>query len=338
MVRKSLIVATLLIIASPLTAQEEYVWMSKRPDSHAPSGMRGASLLDAGAIEVGYRFIQLNSKGVWIGNDSIPLATTLEFYEVAPLSLTNQTHNLAVAYGVTNELTILADMNYSVRQRRQLTDGGVFYVTETNNLGDLSISALYNFVDQGAYKAHIQLGSLIPTGADYAFSETPFSTPGSEALPYDVRPGGGTFALLPGMTAQTQNEVASVGTQITGKIPVGTNGRGYALGNSFDASGWIAYMLSDYFSVSARVHWQNWGGIQGADPSLDTARDPGNAAFFLEGERVDMPIGINFYLPEGARFGGQRLSLEAVFPLSHEYEGPQLGVDWGLVIGWHMAF
>jgi hypothetical protein len=71
---------------------------------------------------------------------------------------------------------------------------------------------------------------------------------------------------------------------------------------------------------------------------LDTARDPGNAAFFLEGERVDMPIGINFYLPEGARFGGQRLSLEAVFPLSHEYEGPQLGVDWGLVIGWHMAF
>jgi hypothetical protein len=101
MVRKSLIVATLLIIASPLTAQEEYVWMSKRPDGHAPSGMRGASLLDAGAIEVGYRFIQLNSKGVWIGNDSVPLATTLEFYEGARFG--SQRLSLEAAFPLSHE-------------------------------------------------------------------------------------------------------------------------------------------------------------------------------------------------------------------------------------------
>ena len=36
MVRKVLIVATLLTVASPLAAQDDYVWTSKRPDGHAP--------------------------------------------------------------------------------------------------------------------------------------------------------------------------------------------------------------------------------------------------------------------------------------------------------------
>ena len=47
---------------------------------------------------------------------------------------------------------------------------------------------------------------------------------------------------------------------------------------------------------------------------------------------------MNFYLPEGSRFAGHRLSIEATFPISHEYEGPQFGLDWGVVIGWQVVF
>ena len=64
MVRKILIVTTLLTVASPLAAQEEFVWTSKRPDGHAPIGMTGARTLEGGAVEFSYRFSQLNSKGV----------------------------------------------------------------------------------------------------------------------------------------------------------------------------------------------------------------------------------------------------------------------------------
>ena len=51
-----------------------------------------------------------------------------------------------------------------------------------------------------------------------------------------------------------------------------------------------------------------------------------------------MPVGMNFYLPEGSRFGGHRVSIETVFPISHEYEGPQFGLDWGVIIGWQVVF
>ena len=338
MVRKILIVATLFTVAWPLAAQEDYVWTSKRPDGHAPIGMRGGRTLESGAIEFSYRFSQLNSKGVWLANDSLPLATTLEFYDQAPLTLSNQTHNASVSYGVTQELTLIAGIDYSSRQREQLTTGGVFYVTKSRILGDLTVSGLYNFLEVGGYKAHIHLGARVPTGSTDINAETPFSSPDIERMPYDMRPGAGTFALLPALTVQTQNEVASVGGQVNAMVPLGTNDNGYSLGNSFDATAWAAYMVNEYISISARVMWQNWGGIQGADPALDPDQDPGNDGFFLEGERIDLPIGINFYLPEGSRFEGHRLSIEAIFPISHEYEGPQFGLDWGVVVGWQVVF
>ena len=110
------------------------------------------------------------------------------------------------------------------------------------------------------------------------------------------------------------------------------------MSESVEATGWAAYRINEYFSVSARVDWQNWGGVRGADPRLDPLFDPGNDGYFLEGERVDLPIGVNFLMPAGTRFEGHRLSLEAIFPVHHEYEGPQLGADWGIIVGWQLAF
>ena len=79
-------------------------------------------------------------------------------------------------------------------------------------------------------------------------------------------------------------------------------------------------------------------GSGGAVPALDPLRDPGNDGFFLEGERVDIPVGLNLYLPEGTRLGGHRLSIEAILPAHHDYTGPQLGLDWGLVVGYQVSF
>jgi len=73
MVRRSLIVAALLAVASPLAAQDEYVWTLNRPDADAPLGVTGARTLEAGALEISYRFTQMNSQGVWRGSDSLPL-------------------------------------------------------------------------------------------------------------------------------------------------------------------------------------------------------------------------------------------------------------------------
>jgi hypothetical protein len=81
-----------------------------------------------------------------------------------------------------------------------------------------------------------------------------------------------------------------------------------------------------------------WNGIEGADPQLDSTRDPGNAAYFLSGERLDVPVGINLYMPESSRFAGHRLAIEFIFPAHQEYDAPQLGANWGVVAGWQVVF
>ncbi len=338
MVRKSLLVVATLAVATPVAAQEEYVWTSNRPDGHAPIGVIGDRTLPVGETEISYRFSQMSSKGIWLNSDSLPLEVTLEFYQVAPLTLTNQTHTVSGAYGVTEDLTLFASIDFSQREREQLTVDNLFYVNEVRSLGDMTLLALYDFYDAGPIRAHAQFGSVLPTGSVDIVGETPFSSPDLEYLPYDMRPGTGTFALLPGMTVSVQNEHGSVGAQVGANIPLGDNSLGFAPGRRVTATGWGAYRINEYFSVSGRVLWQNWDGIDGADPFVDPQRDPGNDAFFLEGERIDVPVGLNFYMPEDSRFGGHRLAIEAIFPISHDYTGPQLGLDWGVTLGWQMVF
>jgi hypothetical protein len=178
---------------------------------------------------------------------------------------------------------------------------------------------------------------VIPIGKSRTWATTPFSGAAEEPLPYDMRPGGGTFALMPGITGLVQNEFGSLGAQFRGRINVGTGATDFTLGDSYEANGWAAYRFNDVFSVSAGVRWQIWGNIEGADPLLSATRDPGSDPVFLAGQRADMPVGVNFVMPGDGPLAGHRLYFEAVYALHHDYEGPQLGLDWGINVGWKMG-
>jgi len=339
MVRTSLLVVVSLVSATPLAAQpDELFWSSRRPDAQAPLGVLGGQLLGAGEFQLSYRFSQLDSKGVWFDHDSLDLETSLEYYPVVPLSLQNLTHYFGLAYAPSEDLTVMARFSYSQRHREQITQDGIFYVTDADQVGDLEITGLYRAYDEGAYRAHFQLGAIIPTGEVDALAETPYSTPGEESIPYDQRAGVGTFALSPGLTVLAQNEAGSVGAQVKGTFYMGTNSADFSMGNRYELNGWAAYRANDFFSVSGRVAFQSWDGIEGADPALDPMRDPGNDAYFLGGSRLDLPVGLNIYMPEGTAFEGHRLSVEYIYPVAQKYDGPQLGADWGLIIGWQVVF
>jgi hypothetical protein len=339
MVRKGLLIVVLLAIAMPAAAQEKMAWSSKRPDAQAPFGVLGGRTLEQGEIELTYRFNQLNSAGTWFLDAMQPPDFWFEYYDVAPLSLRTQVHSVGVAFGATPDLTFTANLGYSLRHREQLTSGGdIFYVTESNKLGDLELAGLYRVYDQGPYRAHFQIGALLPTAPTDVTARTPFSTPREEPLPYDMRPGAGVFGAMPGLTLLAQNDRGTVGAQVKGTVFFGTNDRDFAPGNRFEFNGWASVRANEYLSFSARAAYQNWGAVEGADPELDTVRDPGNDGFFMSGSRLDIPLGVNLYMPEGTRFAGHRLSLEYVFPAVHSYDGGQLGADWGLIAGWQVVF
>lgn len=343
MVRKSLLVVMLLAIASPLAAQDELVWSSRRPDAQAPFGVKGGQLLGKGEFQLSYRFSQMASKGVWFDGDSLALETALQFYHWAPRNLTTMEHTVEIAFAPTSDLTLLARMGYQQRERKQYSDDGVLSVASADDLGDLEITGLYGVFHDGPYRAHLQLGATIPTGPTEA------RAPDGSALAYDMRAGSGTFAITPGLTLATQNDAGSVGAQVLGTFHLGTNDIGFAQGDRFEFNVWGAYRANRFFSVSGRLAYQNWKRIDGSDPELDALTntwltdydkgyDPGFEGYFLGGSRLDIPVGINLYMPDDSPLAGHRLSLEYIFPVSQKYDGPQLGADWGLVAGWQVVF
>jgi hypothetical protein len=337
MVRRSLIATALMAVATPLAAQlepEEYVWTSGRPDSEAPIGVFGARTLDAGSLELTYRFNQQNSRGVWYATDSLPLATTLQLYTVAPLTLSNITHSVTGSFGVTERLTVSGTLDFSLIEREQITNGGVLYITGVEALGDLTASAIYEVYRQGPYRLNFSGGALIPVGKARTYADTPFGT--DQALPYDQRPSGGAFAVIPGISGLVQNEVASLGAQFKARIYAGEGTADYTPGDRYQADGWAAYRVNSVLSVSWGLRWQTWGRIEGADPQLTPTQDPGSdpVTGMAGGQRADMPIGVNVLLPAGSVLAGHRLSAEAVYAMHHDYEGVRLGLDWGINIGW----
>jgi len=335
MVRRSLIVAALVVIATPLTAQDEWTWTSERPDGAAPIGVSGDRTLAQSEVHLTYRLAQFNSRGVWFVNDSLPLATTLQLYSVAPLTLSRQTHSVTVAAGVTPDLTLMASAEFSIFEREHITDAGIFYLTGAEDFGDISVNALYSILNQGGTRAHLQMGLLLPTGPTGARVDTPFGA--DQVQPYDMRAGGGTFALTPGATVQNQNEMGTVGAQFTARINVGTGGRDYTLGDLYRADGWAALHINANFSVSGGLRYRSWGNVDGFDPELNPAQDPGNDGLFMAGQRLDLPLGVNLFMPEGTVLAGHRVFAEATYTLHHDYEGPQLGLDWGLTLGYQVG-
>jgi hypothetical protein len=342
MVRRSLIVAALVAVSAPVAAQEEevYVWTAGRPDSDAPIGVYGARTVDAGTLEFTYRFSQLNSRGVWFSQDSIPLATTLQLYTVAPLTLSNIVHSVTGTFGLSDRLTLTGTAEFHLMEREQITNGGVLYITSVRGLGDLSASAIYEIYRQGPYRMNVSAGAILPIGKSRTYAETPFSTPADEPLPYDQRPGGGAFAVTPGITALVQNERASLGAQFQGRIHIGEGMSDFTPGDHYQSDAWGAYRINSVFSVSGGIRWQIWGRMEGADPQLVPGQDPGNdpVTGMAGGERVDMPIGVNMVMPEGSAVAGHRVAVEAAYAVHHEYEGVRLGMDWGINIGYTMPF
>lgn len=339
MVRRSLFVAALLAVATPLAAQQEeeqYMWSAARPDAEAPIGVFGARTLSMGEMQVSYQFTQMNSMGVWTANDSLPLVTALQLYPVAPLTHSQQTHKATFSWGLTDRLTLIGTAEFSFLEREQITNTGVLFITRVEELGDITASALYEVHHEGPYRMNVSFGTVLPVGKSRTYAVTPFSGGAEEALPYDMRPGGGAFAIMPGIAGQVQNEVGSVGATFRARIHLGEGVTDFTPGDRYEANGWAAYRFNDALSLSGGLRWQMWGRLEGADPQLDVTRDPGQDPVIglAGGQRLDMPIGINFLMPEGSPVAGHRLYAEAVYALHHDYEGLRLGLDWGINLGW----
>ena len=320
----------LVLLTAPASAQ---AWTSGRPDGHAPIGVMGDHTHGGREIMVSLRTMYMPMEGSRIGTDSVTdpqiVSPDGQGFRVTPSEMTMRMDMLGLMVAPNRTLTLMAmvplvthDMDHVSRMSVASDPDAVAFSTGSSGIGDVSLT-----------------GISLPTGSIDATDDTPMGD--DQQLPYPMQLGAGTVGILPSLTYLGQSDRFGWGAQARGAFPVGTNDRDYAPGLRTGLTGWGSVVVSDALSLSARVDGQVWGDIDGADPAYAMAVQnrfvPTVFPDLRNGERVDVSVGVNGYLPSGP-LAGLRGAVEVAAPVYQRLDGPQLETDLIVTAGLQYAF
>jgi len=327
-----------LALATAAPAAAQYQWTSSRPDGHAPLGVMGDHTHAAGELMLSYRFMRMEMDGNRTDTDRVSPTQVLEDFMISPTAMPMDMHMFGLMFAPTDRVTLMAMGNYISQEMDHVTGMGGAFTTSSSGFGDLGLTAMVGMKQSGSIRAHLNLGASLPTGSVEETDVTPASGGAEVQLPYPMQTGSGTFDLKPGLTVLGMTERFSWGLQGIYTARTGENDRDWTLGDRFDGTGWAAVRLSDRVSLSGRLAVAAWGDIEGSDPAFT---NPGMAPTMRrdlrQGTRVDVPLGFNYYVPDGL-LAGHRLAVEVGIPVYQDLDGPQLETDWTLQVGWQKSF
>ena len=292
----------------------------------------------AGEWMIGYKQMFMKMDGNRDGTNRKSTSEVLTDFMVAPLDMTMQMHMLDVMYAPTDNLTLMAMLPYVRLSMDHVTRTGARFTTRSEGVGDFQMNAhytLYGDARESGHRLLINAGLSFPTGSIDEKDDTPSGR--NQKLPYPMQLGSGTFDLLPGLTYLGESENWAWMGQVMGTIRLGENDNHYTLGNRLGLNSWVSRKITDWLALSVRMDGDFWGNIDGADPDLIPSMVPTADPNRRGGKRVDLSFGINLYVPRGV-FSGNRVAIEAGFPIFQSLDGPQLEKDFHLRIGWSWTF
>ena len=250
-------------------------------------------------------------------------------YTSTPLSQLSEVHRFGVMYAPHERFTLAMLLPFVQNRLDQELSGGVFDRQRSSGIGDARFIVLLPFMQKGSQKTQFNVALSLPTGSIRVADSN------GNRLPYSMQHGSGSWDVYWGLTYTGKHRRLAWGAQVESQYRIGSNDLGYELGAVYQASGWLAGELGNWFSVTARLGWIKTENIKGADPALNPATSPLNDPLKQAGTRVEMGPGVNILLPI---FGGQRLSFEALFSLYQSVDGPQLAPDVKFNAGWQWLF
>ena len=292
-----------------------------------------------GELMLGYKFMFMEMGGNRDGTRNISRSRVLRDFRVAPTAMRMQMHMSELMYAPTENWTLMTMVPYLRLSMDHVTRTGRRFSTTSEGIGDLKIKSLYTFyeryTDTSRHRLMLNTGLSVPTGSIDEKDDTPAGP--NRDLPYPMQLGSGTFDLLPGVTYLGETDNWSWGGEVIPTIRLGENSNDYTLGNQYQLSVWATRLWTEWLSFSMRLDGQMWGDIDGAHPDLNPAMVPTADPTRRGGERLDLSLGLNMYVPRGL-LKGQRLSIGYGFPLYQSLDGPQLETDWRLTVGWNVTW
>ena len=327
-----------VIAATAMPAQAQYEWTSSRPDGHAPIAVMGDHTHEQGEYMLAYRYMRMSMAGNRDGTSEQTTASVLDHFMVAPLDMTMTMHMAGIMYAPSDAVTLMAMANWVDNAMNHQTRMGMGFAASSSGLGDASLGALIGLKSEGSTRVHLNGGLSLPVGSIERTGVTPMSDGNAVQLPYPMQLGSGTWDVTPGITVLGMSESWSWGFQGMGRLRMGENSRGYRQGHSAMGTAWFALKPSDMLSLSVRGEGRLWGDYSGHDAAyMNRMMAPTVREDLRGGRRLDVPLGLNLYFPDGA-LAGHRLAVEWHMPVFQSLHGPQLETDWMLTVGWQKSF
>jgi hypothetical protein len=244
-------------------------------------------------------------------------------------------------YAPAERLTLMAMLPYETMTMKHEESNGDSFRQSADGIGDLEVMAMITLlgdIQKGGHRLIFNAGMSLPTGSidvkDHGHGN-PTNAP--VLLEYFMQLGSGTYDLMPGITYLGESGRWAWGAQTIETIRLGRNDNGYRFGDEYRLSAWTSYRTADWFAPSVRLDGSWWEDIKGSDARLATNPTPEGRPNLRGGRRLDLLLGLNFYVP-GGRLKGNRLMLEGGLPVYQHLDGPQLGTAWMLNLSWSYAF
>ena len=292
----------------------------------------------AGEWMIGYHPMVMNMTGIRAGTRGVAESEVLQNFMVTPTSMRMNMQMVHFMYAPTDDVTLMVVAQRLRLSMDHLTRMGSRFTTEASGLGDARAEVFYNAygnVRQQGHRIVLGAGLSLPTGSTEERGDTPAGR--NQLLPYPMQLGSGTFDLLPSVTYLGQtNRWAWLG-QANATLRLGQNSSDYTLGDRLRLTALGGRELTKWVAINGQVEGEIWGNIDGANPGLNPAMVPTADPNLRGGKRIDVAIGLDFYVARGT-VNGTRLAVELTLPVYESLEGPQLETTWHLAAGWSMTF
>lgn len=294
-----------------------------------PIGMRLDLPQAKGHWTFSYRYVHVKQEGLGDDRESVdPTSILGSPYTEVPTKQTSELHVVGVAYAPLDRLTFELSLPYA-HLRQSLLNASGSEQTSSSGIGDARFVFIVPFIANGDQSTDLTLGFTFPTGGIEQNDRD------GDRLPYSMQLGSGTWDLVWGITYTGREGRLGWGGEIDGVYRIGDNVLGYTQGTVYEASAWLTAMLHEWVTLTGRVGWSRRTNVGGADPALDPAASPANDPMKQGWNRLDLGPGANVFLPV---LGGQRLAVEAMFPVLQVLSGPQLQRDWILTAGFQWLY
>jgi len=322
---------------------------SHRADSHGPIGVMGEHMHKEGEWMFSYRYMLMEMDGNLDGSSGVSTDAILEDYMVAPENMTMEMHMLGAMYAPSDDLTLMLmvpllnnEMDHTLQMMGGMGGMGEMlmrseFTTETDGIGDVKVGGLYRLNQTDDSTLILNMTLSLPTGSIDEKDVTGMSMGNEVQLPYSMQLGSGTYDIKPGLTYTVSQPTYSWGAQTIATLRLDENDNGYTLGDRIMATAWYARPFADTFSWSVRGVYEYWDDIDGEDEKLNPMMKtmvPTADPDLRGGQRFDLAAGVNWILP-GTKTN--RLALELIKPVYQDLNGPQMEMDYSVVLGWQLS-